>query len=87
MTSPPPASEGAAYEVAREILGELIAIAAARIEAAAGQGTAAEAGKWDERREAWVAQLNALRPGDSDAVNTVLAVSGPLLASLRAEAS
>ena len=80
-------SEGAAYEVARDILTELVAIAAARLGAAATNASAAGTENWRERREEWLAQLEALRPEDTGAVSTVLRSHGPLLARLRAEAT
>ncbi len=83
----PPVSGGTAFEVARDILAERVAIAAAHLDAPAGQEGGAGTGTWQERHAAWVAQLEALRPEDSDAVNAVLASGGPLLVSLRAEAS
>lgn len=81
------ASAGAAYEVARDILTELVAIAAARLSGIAGDASGAGAENWLECREEWLAQLEALRPADAGAVSEVLQSLGPLLARLRAEAT
>lgn len=79
-------SPAAAFETARDILSELVAIAAARLDAASGRPADAGADNWRGRRDEWLAELETLQPGDSDAVTAVLQSCGPLLARLRAEA-
>ena len=80
----PSGGGSAAYEAARDILGELVAIAAAHLDA---EPPAAAAENWRRCLGAWTDQLDALRPGDSQAVNAVLTSGGQLLARLRAEES
>ena len=84
--SVPAASEGAAYEVARDILAELVAISTARLDNTAGGTAGADTESWQERRDEWLTQLEGLRPGDGSAVSAVLQSLGPLLTRLRAAA-
>jgi hypothetical protein len=69
-----PQQDGAAYEVARDVLLQLIGHAASRV--AAGQGA------WAERRDRWTSLLNALDPRDADAVQEVLDHEAPVLKSI-----
>ncbi|MER6121768.1 hypothetical protein ABT173_03520 [Streptomyces sp. NPDC001795] len=69
-----PQQDSAAYEVARDVLLQLVGHAASRV--AAGEGG------WVEKRDRWTSQLNALAPGDTDAVQEVLDREAPVLKSI-----
>ncbi|MGV9567786.1 hypothetical protein [Streptomyces sp. NPDC003480] len=71
---PLPQQDGASYEVARDVLLQLIGHAASRV--AAGEG------EWAEKRDRWSSQLNALDPVDADAVQEVLDREAPVLKSI-----
>lgn len=69
-----PQHDAVAFEVARDVLLQLIGHAAGRV--AAGEA------EWVERRDRWTAQLNALDPQDVDLVQEVLDREAPVLKSL-----
>ncbi|MFH9969407.1 hypothetical protein ACH4PR_50635 [Streptomyces mirabilis] len=69
-----PQQDGAAYEVARDVLLQLIGHAAIRV--ADGEG------EWTEKRDRWTSQLNALDPEDTDAVQGVLDREAAVLKSI-----
>lgn len=76
--------EGIRFEVARNILGQLIGYAAAQIDAEqAGPPTGGgQVPTWAERRQQWATRRLTLAPGDPD-VDRILAEEGPLLRQLR----
>ncbi|MFE2684506.1 hypothetical protein [Streptomyces mirabilis] len=69
-----PQQDGAAYEVARDVLLQLIGHAANR--ASAGEE------EWAEKRDRWALKLNTLRPEDTDAVREVLDREASVLKSI-----
>lgn len=66
--------DGAAYEVARDVLLQLIGHAASQV--------AAGAGEWAEKRDRWTSLLNALDPRGTDSVQEVLDREAPALKSI-----
>lgn len=75
--------EGIRFEVARDILGQLIGYAASRIDAEpAHPDTTGHDPTWRERQQQWAARRAALTPGDPD-VERILAEEGPRLKRLR----
>jgi len=77
--------EGIAFEVARDILGQLIGYASTRIDAEQTQPGASDGQgpTWRERQQEWASRRLALAPGDPD-VERVLAQEGALLRRLLA---
>lgn len=69
-----PQQDGAAYEVARDVLLQLIGHAASQV--AAGEG------EWAEKRDRWNALLNVLDPRDTDSVQEVLNREAPVLKAI-----
>ncbi|MFE7837935.1 hypothetical protein ACFU53_18385 [Streptomyces sp. NPDC057474] len=74
-----PQENGAAYEVARDVLLQLIGHAASRV--VAGEG------EWVEKRDRWNSMLVGLDPRDSDAVQKVLDREAPVLKSIAEDLS
>lgn len=70
--------DGVRFEVARNVLAQLIGHAATRIDAAGGNDP-----DWRERQQQWAARRLDLTPGSTD-VERVLADEGPLLRRLLA---
>lgn len=68
--------DGVRFEVARNLLAQLVGHAANRVGAATGLDSS-----WRVRQQQWVARRSALTPGDAD-VERVLADEGPLLRGL-----
>jgi hypothetical protein len=77
--------EGIAFEVARDILGQLIGYAAAQIDAEQADPGSGPPDRptWRERQQEWTARRLALKPADPD-VERVLQEEGTLLQHLRA---
>ncbi|WP_331758747.1 hypothetical protein OG225_41185 (plasmid) [Nocardia sp. NBC_01377] len=73
MRDVPDLSGEAAYEVAREVLLELIAYASSR----------PDEPKWVASLSDWQGQLGALHPADTDAVQAVLRLRAADLAAIR----
>ncbi|MFM9692000.1 hypothetical protein [Streptomyces europaeiscabiei] len=74
-----PQENGAAYEVARDVLLQLIGHATSRV--VAGEG------EWVAKRDRWTSMLNGLDPRDSDAVQKVLDREAPVLKSMTEDLS
>ncbi|MFI8265547.1 hypothetical protein [Streptomyces sp. NPDC085665] len=69
-----PQQDGAAYEVARDVLLQLIGHASGQV----ASGT----GEWARKRDRWTSLLNALDPRDTDSVQEVLDREAPVLKSI-----
>jgi hypothetical protein len=70
--------DAAAYEVARDILSELLGYAARELDA----GDPAEGAVWRSRRDDWATRLRDLRPYDALAVRRVLEEDAAFLRAL-----
>ncbi|MFG2712001.1 hypothetical protein ACGFX2_15785 [Streptomyces goshikiensis] len=69
-----PQQDGAAYEVARDVLHQLIGHAAGRV--LAGEE------EWAGKRDRWSSLLNGLDPRDASSVQEVLDREAPVLKSI-----
>lgn len=76
-----PIEDAAAFEVARQVLAELVGYASHQVDAAE---SADEAKQWRERRDGWAKRQRELRVSDTLAVRCVLDEDAPFLRSLPA---
>lgn len=77
--------EGVDFELAQEILAELVALAGRKITAAQGGNADAEVARWEALRADWSKRRLSLYPTDAGAVQSVLTQDGATLRSLRQE--